>query len=297
MPPIWDPTFRPRFYERWGRENAVISARTRQAEYGAFQQLLSVKAAWGGAEEYFVDGQRIAVDDDTFLILNAGRRYASAVESCTPVHSFSVFFRAGLMEDVKRGVVLPAEELLDSPERSDTQAIEFAEHLRGHDRLVSPVLRHIQRAVDGGAADELWVEEQLHFLAQRLLRVHMQDIERRIGGPPRRPAVRKELERRLGLAVNFMNTHYQSTIGLDDIARAARLSPHHFLRAFKAAHGLTPSTYLNRKRVRAALRLMQDSSWSLTRIAYHVGFGSRTTLYRHLRVAQGRASSTRLNGV
>jgi AraC-like DNA-binding protein len=283
MPPIWDPTFRPRFYARWGRENAVISARTRQAEYGAFQQLLSVKAAWGGAEEYFVDGQRIAVDDDTFLILNAGRSYASAVESCSPVHSFSVFFRAGLMEDVKRGVVLPAEELLDSPEQSDLLPIEFGEHLREHDRLVTPVLRHIQRAVDGGTADELWVEEQLHFLAQRLLRVHMQDIERRIGGPPRRPAVRKELARRLGLAVNFMNTHYQSTIGLDDIARAARLSPHHFLRAFKAAHGFTPSAYLNRKRVRAALRLMQDSSWSLTRIAYHVGFGSRTTLYRHLR--------------
>jgi transcriptional regulator GlxA family with amidase domain len=97
-----------------------------------------------------------------------------------------------------------------------------------------------------------------------------------------------------------MNTHYPSPIGLDEIAGAAHLSAHHFLRAFKAAHGLTPSAYLNRKRVRAALRLMKDSSWSLTRIAYHVGFGSRTTLYRHLRAAgspQGRASSTRLNGV
>jgi len=285
MPPIWDAAFRPRFYERWGRENAVISARTRRAEYGEYRQLLSVKAAWGGAEAYFVDGQRIAVDDDTFLILNAGRRYASAVESCAPVHSFSIFFRPGLMEDVRRGVVLPTEELLDSPEDTHAQPIEFAEHLREHDRLVTPVLRHIQRAVDGGTTDDLWVEEQLHFLAQRLLRVHMQEIERRIGGPPHRPAVRKELERRLGLAVNFMNTHYQASIGLDDIAGAARLSPHHFLRAFKAAHGLTPSSYLNRKRTRAALRLMQDSSWSLTRIAYHVGFGSRTTLYRQLRAA------------
>jgi AraC family transcriptional regulator len=285
MPPIWDAAFRTRFYARWGRESSLISARTRRAEYGPFRQLLSVKAAWGGAEQYFVDGQRIAVDDDTFLILNAGRRYASAVESSDPVHSFSVFFRQGLMEDVKRGVVLPTEQLLDAPEERDTQTIEFGEHLREHDNLVTPVLRHIQRAVDGGATDDLWFEEQLHFLAQRMLRVHIRDIERRIREPTRRAAVRKELERRLGLAVNFMNTHYASPIGLDEIAGAARLSPHHFLRAFKAAHGLTPSAYLNRKRVRVALRLMQDSSWSLTRIAYHVGFGSRTTLYRHLRGA------------
>jgi AraC-like DNA-binding protein len=284
MPPIWDATFRPRFYERWGRENAVISAHTRRAEYGEYRQLLSVKAAWGGAEAYFVDGQRIAVDDDTFLILNTGRRYASAVESCEPVHSFSIFFRPGLMEDVRRGVVSRTEDLLDSPQERATPPIEFAEHLREHDRLVTPVLRHIQRAVDGGTTDELWVEEQLHFLAQRLLRLHMHDIERRMRAAARRPAVRKELERRLGRAVNFMNTHYSSPLGLDEIAGAARLSPHHFLRAFKAAHGLTPSAYLNRKRVRAARRLMQDSTWSLTRIACHVGFGSRTTLYRQLKL-------------
>ena len=81
MPPIWDSAFRPRFYERWGQESAVISARTRHAEYPEFQQLLSVKCAWGGAEEYFVDGQRIAVDDDAFLILNAGRTYASSLKA------------------------------------------------------------------------------------------------------------------------------------------------------------------------------------------------------------------------
>src|SRR5690349_23952305 len=113
MPPIWDSGFRPRFYERWGRENAVISARTRRAEYPEFQQLLSIKAAWGGAEEYFVDRQRIAVDDDTFLILNAGRRYASSVRASDPVDSFSIFFRDGLIESVRRALTDTTEKLLD----------------------------------------------------------------------------------------------------------------------------------------------------------------------------------------
>jgi AraC family transcriptional regulator len=289
MPPIWDAAFRPRFYERWGRESAVISARTRSAEYPEYRQLLSIKAAWGGTEEYFVDRQRIAVDDDTFLVLNAGRKYGSAIRACEPVHSFSIFFGPGLMEQVRGALLTSTENLLEAGNAAnDADAIEFSEHLREHDPLITPVLRHIQRAVDSGSAEELWLDEQLHFLAQRLLRLHYKDLERHVRSQSRRRGARKELQRRLALGVNFMNTHYQEPIGLAEIAAAAHLSPHHFLRAFKAAHGYTPSTYLNRKRTRVALRLMQSSSWPLTRIAYHVGFGSRTTLYRHLKAAHER---------
>jgi hypothetical protein len=88
MPPVWDPSFRTNFYARWGQENAVISATTRRAEYADFEQLLSIKAVIGGVEEYFVDGRRIAVDDDTYLILNAGRLYGSRIHALRPVHHF-----------------------------------------------------------------------------------------------------------------------------------------------------------------------------------------------------------------
>jgi hypothetical protein len=91
MPPLWDASFRERFYSRWGRESAAISASARHAEYPDYTQLLSVKVATGGSEDYFVDGRRLRVDDHTFLVLNDGRRYASLINALQPVHSFSVF--------------------------------------------------------------------------------------------------------------------------------------------------------------------------------------------------------------
>ena len=61
MPATWDARFRTRFYARWGRENCIISARTRRAEYPLFEQRLSVKMAAGGSEDYFVDERSVAV--------------------------------------------------------------------------------------------------------------------------------------------------------------------------------------------------------------------------------------------
>jgi len=101
-----------------------------------------------------------------------------------------------------------------------------------------------------------------------------------------RPATRRELRRRVGLGVTFIHTHFTEQIVLRDMARASHLSPFHFLRTFREVHGITPSTYLNRKRTCAALRLIHESRWTLTQIAELVGFGSRTTLYRQLRAAR-----------
>jgi AraC-like DNA-binding protein len=258
-------------------------------EYPNYRQLLSIKAAAGGDEEYFIDGRRIAVGDDTFLILNANRMYASRVQAHNPILSFSIFFRPGLLADVLRGVIEPAESQLERPSESGAVGFEFAEHLHSHDRAVSPVLRHIYNNVTSGVNNELWYEEQLHFLLQRMVRLHCRERAREAEISAVRPATRKEIYRRLGLGVTFMHSNYRESLDLDAIASASFLSRFHFLRTFKEVYRVTPSVYLNRYRTGVAARLLATTSLSHTAIAHSVGFGSRTTLYRHLRVANATA--------
>ena len=285
MPAIWNPAFRSRFYGRWGRESAVICARARRAEYPEYRQLLSIKAAFGGVEDYFVDGRRIAVDDDTFAIFNAGRSYASRIEAVAPVHSFSVFFEAGMLGQVRRSMSATTTQLLDDPAGPCADSPEFAERLYEHDQLVSPVLRRIRDGVAAGVDDEAWLEEQLQLLLASMLRLHDGQLSSAAALSASKPATRAELWRRLARGVDFMHAHYAEPLRLRDIAAAARLSPFHFLRTFRAAYGMTPNSYLNRKRVAAARRLLQSSDWSMTMIAGQVGFGGRSNLFRHLRAA------------
>lgn len=291
MPAIWDDSFRPWFYSRWGRENCVIAARTKNAEYPLFQQRLSVKAAWGGREDYFVDGRRLGVVDDTFLILNDGRTYCSRLRSRTAVTSFSIFFRPGMAEDVARTLSTPQGTLLESPAPSVQAPIEFSEQVRRHDQQVTPILQFIHHHVRDGVVDEAWYEDQLYFLMRRMLALHARDQRTADRIPALRPSTRKELFRRVALGADFINTHFAEPIGLREIAAASLLAPYHCLRVFKSVFGQTPNAYLNARRVQAAVRLLRTSSAIVEEVAARVGFQNRTTLFRHMKRSRGIAPS------
>jgi AraC family transcriptional regulator len=293
MPALRDESFRAWFYSRWGRENCVIAARARSAEYPEYQQRLSIKAAWGGHENYLVDGRRIAVDDETFLILNDGRTYSSTLRAQSPMTSFSIFFRPGMAKDVACTLADSQESLMEEPRRYLDCPVEFSEHLRRHDRHVTPVLRFILRHVEAGIVDEDWYDDQLYFLLQRMLAVHLRDCSVTALIPARRPATRRELFRRVGLATDFINMNFAASIDLQQIAAAARLSPFHCLRVFKSVLGVTPNTYLNQRRVQTAQRLLRVPKSSLTEVASLVGFQSRSTLFRWMKRTSGTPRAKR----
>ncbi len=74
---------------------------------------------------------------------------------------------------------------------------------------------------------------------------------------------------------------------LKSLARIARLSPYHFVRAFTGVTGTTPHQYLLRARLRrAALRLRADSARILD-VALECGFGDVSNFNRTFRAEFG----------
>ncbi|HEY5808648.1 MAG TPA: AraC family transcriptional regulator [Povalibacter sp.] len=272
--------FRAWFYAHWGRENCIILGSSKNVEYGKYRQRLSVKMANGGGERYFIDNRTLVVDDDSYLVLNDERDYSSVIRAERSVESFSVFFRTGLMEEVMGAMGASIERVT---EPSYARAVEFPERLQPHDTTVSPVMRFIRHHIRSGVDDEAWYEEQLHVLAAKLLvqqrRVRLQTLRLECA----RPATRIELCRRLALAADFILSNYERDLRLEQMAAAACLSAHHFMRLFRAVYGVTPTQFLYRKRVQAALHLQCRSSLPLQEIASRVGFNSRATFYRQLR--------------
>ncbi|OJX03434.1 MAG: bifunctional transcriptional activator/DNA repair enzyme protein Ada [Burkholderiales bacterium 70-64] len=66
---------------------------------------------------------------------------------------------------------------------------------------------------------------------------------------------------------------------LDELAQAARLSPHHFHRIFKSVTGLTPRAYASAHRAQRMRERLSGRDASITDAIYAAGFGSGSRFY------------------
>ena len=284
----FNKAFRAAFYSQWGKGNWIVCGWAHRAEYSRYRQTLSFKMVNGGIERYLLDGRRVTVTDNTYLVLNEGREYSSLLESPRRAFSFSIFVRPGLAGEVAHAAPQSFATALErGPERSNAH-VEFSENLRTHDHRVTPVLRYIRHYVAAGERDESWFEEQFVFLLARLLaeeRARPRVAERLNQA---RPTTRHELERRVGWAVDYMLSNMHGDLALSDIAAAARLSMYHFAHVFQQAHGLTPMCYLRRARLERAIALLEAKELPVNEVAAQVGL-SRLALWRGVRRLRGVA--------
>lgn len=288
--------FRRRFYARWGRENALVVYRTHRIEFAPFTQALSIKRSIGGTEHYLLGARRLAVDEAHTLILNEGAHYGARIDSTVPVTSLAVFFRPGMADELGAAAAQRADAALDHGPGTPRRPCHFAEHLRVVSPEVDTALAQLlagARAMQGAGATPddaeddptaaAWLEEQLQGLLWAMLndepgwRARSQPLQ------AWSRSAHAELLRRVDRAYDFILSCYAMPITLEEIAANAALSKYHLVRVFRQVHGVTPMALLARTRARAAARLIEAGSLTLTEVQALSGFGSRATLFRQLR--------------
>lgn len=75
-------------------------------------------------------------------------------------------------------------------------------------------------------------------------------------------------------AIDYINAHFAEQISLDDISRAAAVSPQHLCRMFRSSMDTTPAEYLVKRRLQASKQLMISSNEPIERIALLCGFST-----------------------
>lgn len=269
-----------------GNGTAILHLHTQTADYSIDARRLAVVCAWNGRQDVGVEGRRVLVDDDTWLIVPSGPA-SVRIRATQNVQALTILFRPGMPEEVLGSLITPEDRMLEEGEIPTSLSLPFMPHLQAHDHSVTPVLLFIRRHCEMGLEDPLWYEEQLAFLLERMLLRHRHVVARARAIPVRRAATRREIVRRISLATDFIHSNYSRPLMLSDMASAAFLSRHHFLRLFKHIHDVTPHEYLQRKRTSAAARLLRSTTLQVEDIVKEVGFDSRSTLFRALRRFHG----------
>lgn len=81
--------------------------------------------------------------------------------------------------------------------------------------------------------------------------------------------------------------HPDADLSVDALARRAAMSPRNFCRVFMREVGMTPGRFVERVRVEAARRLLEDSTRGVPQVAAACGFGSAETMRIAFRRALG----------
>jgi AraC-like DNA-binding protein len=278
-------SFRREYFARWGRENMVFLAGTRQFESMPQPAALSIKLIERGSATLQFRRRQVLLEPGQCIVVNEGEPYSVRISSDAPVQAYSLHFRPGLGAEVAAARRAGWDQAL---ERGHEVVDAGTPRLRDELHAPSPALTQVLEAVrervhegerDGDAFEPLFIAALDHlFAADEALRRH---AGRALGVV--RPTTRAELVKRVGWAHDYIFSNYAEPITLDQIAAAARLSKYHLLRAFRNVYGATPHTLLQQRRAHAAARLLGDGEGDLAMVADAAGFGSRWAMQRALR--------------
>lgn len=174
-------------------------------------------------------------------------------------------------------VVRAAAEELRYPPRLISNGLMRAEQVNA---MVARLEAEVQTGCPGG---RLFGEEFAYALVGTLVGA--------TAAASRQSTARAPHGRKLASVLDYIHSHPTAELGLEDLARMARLSPFHFSRLFKASTALTPHQYVLRWRVEESKRLLRHSNMEIAEIALRLRFSDQshfTALFRRVTGATPR---------
>ena len=237
---------------------------------------LSLKLTISGKESFDLGRRTVDVTPQHYLLLNQGQPYSSTMEGGVnaPAESLCIFIKPSTVNDVFRTLVTPEDQLLEPCPPGSDQPVIFFQRLYDHNPLITPLVLGMRESIRDGELNHMQLEEFYHILLERLLLVHRNVRKELEKIPLTKRGSRIEIYRRLSWARDFIDSEFESPIGLQQIADAATLSPHHFLRLFKATFGITPHQYLIRRRLTKAECLVTNTDLPISQVARQLSFES-----------------------
>jgi len=248
---------------------------------GAF----SLKWMAQGRARYELERRAITVSTQTAVLVDQDQPYEMEFEARSEAESFCLFFDRGLVAEAWAS----AEAGLGEAEAAGTLR-PFPNVAFEPSAPLAAVLAALRN--EGPVTDAALIESRLLLALGEAVSTAHRHRRLAIRTPAAKPSTRAHLVSRIEAARRRMKQADGVGCDLESLAREAGLSRFHFLRLFKAMHGVTPLAYAERLRVRAAEARLHSGGRSVGEVAAALGYESPSAFARAFRRWTGVAPAT-----
>lgn len=255
--------------------NTIIHSRVKGFEHTYRKQpTVSIKYVISGEESYRIDGHTYRVKTDEFLIVNPHRVYEGFTSNQFETEGVCLYLHNTILGDVFRVLDQSTSHLLDNPFEQSLHGFEFLENIyKSGKNTLGVLLRKLYRDIRQQSLCSIKEDGDLYYIfAESLLFDQHRVFEAVSRLNSIKSSTRKELYRRVLLAKEYLDDHYDQKLDINKISQIAALSEYHFFRTFKQAFGISPHKYLVQKRLQKASELLKTHNYTITEVAYLIGF-------------------------
>ena len=243
--------------------------------YGENQKTrFSVRFGISGTQEYLIEDKLLQVNQQQFLVMNAGTNYTVRAQNNEDVTMLAFCFNESFVKDFVNFHMNSEDELISQNGIYDLvgSVPEFPLHTFFVDEEVRPVIRDIIHAKLYLSIDEI----DDYSIFNRILEMVFADCSSQLTHFENQNIVKQstkvELYKRLSIARDYIQAHYCEEINLNELSRVACLSPYHFHRAFKKTFGITPKKFVTALRMERSKWLLRHREINVQAICNDVGF-------------------------
>ena len=259
-----------------GWPNVVLNVSAQNIVRDNIRGPLSLFTNLSGESTVEVSRRRISIKEDFFFLSNHNQHYTLEIKKGRPSETFNIHFGEYFCDQVFSSLSQKADDLLNNDFQAPFERLECHNRLYHRDNVVQDLIMEIRRGGDGS----LWLEEKLYALIENLLRKEKDLLRIQSRFPAIKSSTREEILRRMLLVADYIYSHLNEDLSLEQLANVGCISKFHFLRLFKLAFNKTPYQFINEERVRIGRNMIERSKAGINEIAYSLGFANASSFSR-----------------
>ncbi len=227
-------------------------------------------------------GRTSTINNNVFCLSNHGALYDLILPEKQNTTTFNIHFGEDLVKQAYSLALQSTEDQLEYSELS-------AGHLNFSDRTYwtfQKVRQYITAIHQLGQLDQkspYYSEKENELLLGLLIElfsINELDLKGLNQFESLKRSTKVEIHTRLGLAIDYLHTHWNETTSSEALAKAACMSKFHFLRCFKQVFGQSPRQYQMQIRLDAAKHALSHSRKSIIEIARSIGYEEPNSFHR-----------------